>query len=82
MQNVLAYWPCITLAAPDGCIVALNGAAGYQADTLAPGLHVVESGNYAMVQVAEAPARAGVKLMPDIVAGVLTRGERLQQFTK
>jgi uncharacterized membrane protein YqiK len=25
---------------PDGCIVALNGEAGYQADTLAPGLHV------------------------------------------
>jgi uncharacterized membrane protein YqiK len=24
---------------PDGCIVALNGEAGYQADTLTPGLH-------------------------------------------
>lgn len=29
----------------------------------------MESGNYAMVQVAEALARAGVKLVPDIVAG-------------
>src|SRR5437868_7891472 len=25
---------------PDGSIVALNGEAGYQADTLAPGLHI------------------------------------------
>lgn len=25
---------------PDGCIIALNGAAGYQADTLTPGLHL------------------------------------------
>ena len=24
---------------PDGAIIALNGEAGYQADTLAPGLH-------------------------------------------
>src|SRR4051794_17989324 len=29
----------------------------------------MESGNYAMVQVAEALARSGVKLVPDIVAG-------------
>lgn len=29
----------------------------------------MESGNYAMVQVAEALAKAGVKLVPDIVAG-------------
>ena len=25
---------------PDGTIIALNGEAGYQADTLAPGLHI------------------------------------------
>ncbi|HMK85462.1 MAG TPA: hypothetical protein VK437_05845 [Steroidobacteraceae bacterium] len=25
---------------PDGKIIALNGEAGYQADTLAPGLHI------------------------------------------
>jgi regulator of protease activity HflC (stomatin/prohibitin superfamily) len=29
----------------------------------------MESGNYAMVQVAEALAKAGVKLVPDIIAG-------------
>jgi len=29
----------------------------------------MESGNYAMVQVAEALAKAGVKLVPDVVAG-------------
>ena len=29
----------------------------------------MESGNYAMVQVAEALAKSGVKLVPDIVAG-------------
>jgi hypothetical protein len=34
----------------------------------------MESGNYAMVQVAEALAKAGVKLVPDIVAGNGTAG--------
>ena len=29
----------------------------------------MESGNYAMVQVAEALAKSGVKLVPDVVAG-------------
>ena len=29
----------------------------------------MESGNYALVQVAQALANAGVKLVPDIVAG-------------
>jgi hypothetical protein len=29
----------------------------------------MESGNYAVVQVAEALAKSGVKLVPDIVAG-------------
>jgi hypothetical protein len=29
----------------------------------------MESGNYAMVQVAEALAKSGVKLVPDIIAG-------------
>ncbi len=29
----------------------------------------MESGNYAMVQVAEALAKGGVKLVPDVVAG-------------
>lgn len=29
----------------------------------------MEAGNYAMVQVAEALAKAGLKLVPDIVAG-------------
>jgi hypothetical protein len=29
----------------------------------------MESGNYAMVQVAEALAKSGVKLVPDVIAG-------------
>ena len=29
----------------------------------------MESGNYAVVQVAEALAKSGIKLVPDIVAG-------------
>jgi hypothetical protein len=35
----------------------------------------MESGNYAMVQIAEALAKSGVKLVPDIVAGVGTSGQ-------
>ena len=35
----------------------------------------MESGNYAMVQIAEALAKSGVKLVPDIVAGVGAAGQ-------
>jgi uncharacterized membrane protein YqiK len=37
----------------------------------------MESGNYAMVQVAEALARSGMKLVPDIIAGGGTAGGTL-----
>jgi hypothetical protein len=36
----------------------------------------MESGNYAIVQVAEALAKSGVKLVPDIVAGGGASGAR------
>ena len=37
----------------------------------------MESGNYAMVQVAEALAKSGVKLVPDIIAGASGSGGTL-----
>jgi hypothetical protein len=37
----------------------------------------MESGNYAMVQVAEALAKSGMKLVPDIIAGAGNSGGTL-----
>jgi hypothetical protein len=63
---------------PDGSIVALNGEA-QAASTKAVGaadaevirlkINSMEAGNYAVVQVAEALAKSGNKLVPDVVAG-------------
>src|SRR5262249_53517073 len=46
-----------------------QAVGGAEAEVIKRKIASMESGNYAMVQVAEALAKAGVKLVPDIVAG-------------
>jgi uncharacterized membrane protein YqiK len=46
-----------------------KAVGGAEAEVIKLKIASMESGNYAMVQVAEALAKAGVKLVPDIVAG-------------
>ncbi|WP_374511492.1 SPFH domain-containing protein [Niveibacterium sp.] len=46
-----------------------QAVGGAEAEVIKLKIASMESGNYAMVQVAEALAKAGVKLVPDIVAG-------------
>jgi len=46
-----------------------HAVGGAEAEVIKLKISSMESGNYAMVQVAEALAKAGVKLVPDIVAG-------------
>ena len=46
-----------------------QAVGGAEAEVIKLKIASMESGNYAMVQVAEALAGAGVKLVPDIVAG-------------
>jgi uncharacterized membrane protein YqiK len=48
-----------------------------EAEVIQRKINSMESGNYAVVQVAEALAKAGVKLVPDIVAGGATGGNSL-----
>ena len=65
-------------AEADAKVTRLNGDAeagktlavgGAEASVIKQKIDSMESGNYAVVQVAEALAKAGVKLVPDIVAG-------------
>jgi len=42
---------------------------GAEAEVVRQKIASMESGNYALVQVAEALAKSGVKLVPDVVAG-------------
>jgi hypothetical protein len=42
---------------------------GAEAEVIKLKIASMESGNYAVVQVAEALAESGVKLVPDIIAG-------------
>jgi uncharacterized membrane protein YqiK len=46
-----------------------HAVGGAEAEVIKLKISSMESSNYAMVQVAEALAKAGVKLVPDIVAG-------------
>jgi uncharacterized membrane protein YqiK len=46
-----------------------RAVGGAEAEVIKLKIASMESGNYALVQVAEALAKAGVKLVPDIVAG-------------
>jgi hypothetical protein len=46
-----------------------QAVGGAKADVIKQKIASMESGNYAMVQVAEALAKAGVKLVPDVIAG-------------
>lgn len=46
-----------------------KAVGGAEAEVIKLKISSMESGNYAMVQVAEALAKSGVKLVPDIVAG-------------
>jgi uncharacterized membrane protein YqiK len=46
-----------------------RAVGGAEAEVMKLKIASMESGNYAMVQVAEALAKGGVKLVPDIVAG-------------
>jgi uncharacterized membrane protein YqiK len=65
-------------AEADGTVIRTVGDAeasktravgGAEAEVMKLKIASMESGNYAMVQVAEALAKSGVKLVPDIVAG-------------
>ena len=51
-----------------------QAVGGAEAEVIKLKIASMESGNYAMVQVAEALAKAGVKLVPDVVAGGGTAG--------
>jgi len=42
---------------------------GAEAKVIEQKVHSMEAGNYAVVQVAEALAKGGIKIVPDIVAG-------------
>jgi uncharacterized membrane protein YqiK len=46
-----------------------QAVGGAEAEVMKLKIASMESGNYAMVQVAEALAKSGVKLVPDIIAG-------------
>ena len=46
-----------------------RAVGGAEAEVMKLKIASMESGNYAMVQVAEALARSGMKLVPDIIAG-------------
>jgi uncharacterized membrane protein YqiK len=46
-----------------------QAVGGAEAEVIKLKIASMESGNYALVQVAQALANAGVKLVPDIVAG-------------
>jgi regulator of protease activity HflC (stomatin/prohibitin superfamily) len=46
-----------------------QAVGGAEAEVMKLKIASMESGNYAMVQVAEALAKSGMKLVPDIIAG-------------
>jgi uncharacterized membrane protein YqiK len=52
-----------------------RAVGGAEAEVMKLKIASMESGNYAMVQIAEALAKSGVKLVPDIVAGVGSSGQ-------
>lgn len=52
-----------------------RAVGGAEAEVMKLKIASMESGNYAMVQIAEALAKSGVKLVPDIVAGVAGPGQ-------
>jgi hypothetical protein len=54
-----------------------KAVGGAEAEVIKLKIASMESGNYAMVQVAEALAKSGVKLVPDIVAGGGSNGGTL-----
>jgi uncharacterized membrane protein YqiK len=54
-----------------------RAVGGAEAEVIKLKISSMESGNYAVVQVAEALARSGVKLVPDIVAGSGSAGGTL-----
>jgi uncharacterized membrane protein YqiK len=54
-----------------------RAVGGAEAEVIKLKIASMESGNYAVVQVAEALAKSGVKLVPDIVAGGSTSGGTL-----
>jgi uncharacterized membrane protein YqiK len=54
-----------------------HAVGGAEAEVIKLKIASMESGNYALVQVAEALAKAGVKLVPDIVAGGSSGGGTL-----
>lgn len=62
----------VTVGEAEASKVKAVGSA--EAEVIQLKIASMESGNYAVVQVAEALAKAGVKLVPDIVAGAATGG--------
>ena len=54
-----------------------QAVGGAEAEVIKLKIASMESGNYAMVQVAEALSKAGVKLVPDVVAGGTAGGGTL-----
>jgi regulator of protease activity HflC (stomatin/prohibitin superfamily) len=51
-----------------------KAVGGAEAEVIKLKIASMESGNYAIVQVAESLSRSGMKLVPDIVAGGGTQG--------
>lgn len=54
-----------------------HAVGGAEAEVIKLKIASMESGNFAMVQVAEALAKGGVKLVPDVVAGAGSAGGTL-----
>jgi uncharacterized membrane protein YqiK len=54
-----------------------QAVGGAEAEVIKQKIASMESGNYAVVQVAEALAKAGVKLVPDVIAGSAGGGSTL-----
>ena len=54
-----------------------HAVGGAEAEVIKLKIASMESGNYAVVQVAEALAKSGVKLVPDVIAGGAAAGATL-----
>ena len=59
----------VTRVTGDAEAAKVKAIGGAEADVIKQKIDSMESGNYALVQVAQALASAGVKLVPDIIAG-------------
>jgi len=61
--------PTVLRSVGDAEAAKTNAVGSAEAAVIKLKIASMESGNYALVQVAEALAKSGVKLVPDIIAG-------------